>query len=132
MIASKTTKKAKAAWIIFGILHLLCILGPFFYFIPYAFITGEVVSKLALGLSTIVSVVLALVSLIVDTSHRAGLHRSIMWTLIAGVLFCLNSIKPFIWIMALTSIFDELIFLPIKNAKKTKYKTNKEIDKRLS
>lgn len=131
MATSKITKKAKAFYIIFGILHLLCLLGPFFYFLPYAFITGAVVSKVALGLSTALSVILALVSLLVDATHKAGLHRSIMWTLIAGVLFCLSSIKPFIWIMAVASILDELIFVPIRDRNKTKYHTNKEIDKRI-
>ena len=131
MATSKITKKAKAFYIIFGILHLLCLLGPFFYFIPYAFITGAVVSKVALGLSTAVSLILALISLLVDTTHKAGLHRSILWTLIGGILFCLSAVKPFIWIMAIASIFDELIFSPLKARFKTKYHTNKEIDKRI-
>lgn len=132
MAVNNITKKAKTAYIIFGILHLLCLLGPFFYFIPYAFITGTVVSKIALSLTSIVSLILAFIALIVDTTHRAGIHRSIMWTLISGILFCLTSIRPFIWIMATTSIFDELVFSPLKVRFKTKYQTNKEIDKRLS
>ena len=131
-MASKITKKAKTAYIIFGILHLLCLLGPFLYFVPYAFITGAVVSKIALGLTTALSLILGMISFLVDTTHRAGLHRSIMWSMIAGVLFCLTAIKPFIWIMAIASILDELVFVPIRNRNKTKYLTNNEIDKRFS
>lgn len=131
MKKSKTTKKYKTAAIIFGILHFLCLFGPFMYFFPAAFIGGAVVSKIALGLTTVVSVILAALSAIVSVKNRAGLHRGILWLLIAGVLFCLSSIKTFIWIMAAASILDELIFVPLKDHYKEKTRINTEIDKRL-
>lgn len=132
MATSKRTKKLKIAAIIFGILHLLCLLGPFLYFLPAAFINGETVSKIVLGFSVVTSLILATVSLIIGVKNRAGLHRGIMWLLIAGILFCLESVKPFIWIMAIVSIVDELIFVKLKDKFKTAAATNKEIDKRLS
>ena len=131
-MASKQTKKAAAAALIFGILHLLCLLGPFLYFIPVALMTGAVVSKVALSLTVVTSLILAAFSLLMDVKHRAGMHRGIMWLLIAGVLFCLSAVKPFIWIMAIVSILDELIFLPLRNKAKFKRDTNRTIDKRLS
>lgn len=131
MVKSKRTKKLKRLCVFFTILHLLCLIGPFLYFLPAAFIGGEVVSKIVLGFSTVVSIILALISFLVDFKHRAGLHRSIMWTLIAGILFCLSSIKPFIWIMAIASIFDELIFTKLKDHYHTAHLTNAEIDKRI-
>lgn len=127
---SERTKTSKFWKIIFTILHLICLIGPFLYFIPYAFITGAVISKIALGLSTVVSLILLIMSFIMDVTHRAGMHRGIMWTLIAGIMFCLESVKPFVWIMAVVSILDELVFCKLKDHFTTVYKTNKEIDKR--
>lgn len=131
-MASKRTKNARVAHIIFSILHFICLLGPFFYFIPAAFIAGEVVQKLALGLTTILALVFAAISLLVDVKHRAGLHRSILWILVLGLLMSLAAIKPFIWIMAIASIVDELVFVKLAEHFKTVKNTNKEIDKALN
>lgn len=132
MVKSKRTKKMIGWGVFFTILHILCVVGPFLYFLPAAFITGEVVSKIVLSLTTITSLILAGMSLFLDIKHQAGLHRGIMWLLIAGIIFCLEAIKPFIWIMAGVSIIDELIFVKLKDHFKTAAATNKEIDKRLS
>lgn len=130
-MASERTKKTKILAIIFLVLHALCLIGPFLYFLPYAFVTGEVVSKLVLGFTTLLSIGLAAISFMVDIKHRAGLHRGIMWTLIAGIMFCLSAVKPFIWIMAITSIVDELVFVRLRDHYKTVSATNREIDKRM-
>jgi len=128
---SKRTKQLKTLHIIFAILHILCLIGPFLYFIPYAYITGEVVSKVALSLTLIVSLILAAISLLVDVKQRAGFNKSIVWILIAGILFCLDSVKSFVWIMAIISIIDELVFTKLKDKFKTDAATNREIDRRL-
>lgn len=129
-MALTRTKKLGIAAVIFGILHLLCLFGPFLYFIPVALITGTVVSKVALSLTVVTSLILAAFSLLMDVKHRAGMHRGIMWLLIAGVLFCLEAIKPFIWIMAIVSILDEIIFVRLRDRYKTRAAINKEMDKR--
>ena len=129
-MVSERTKKSKFLKILFTILHILCLVGPFLFFIPFGFIGAPIVGKIALGFSTVLSIILAAFSIFIDIKHRAGLHRGIMWTLISGVLFCLESIKPFIWIMALVSILDELVFLPLRNRFAVMHATNKEIDKR--
>lgn len=127
---SKRTKQCRAGNFIFGLLHILCLVGPFLYFIPYGFIMGETVNKIALGFTVVLSIILALISFVVDQTHRAGLHRSILWALIAGVLFCLSEVKTFIWIMAVVSLVDELIFVKIKDHYKIALAANKEIDRR--
>lgn len=130
MAESKRTKKCRFMKFIFGLFHLLCLLGPFIYFIPYALVTGAVVSKITLTLSCVLSLILGAISLIVDQTHRSSLHRSITWILIAGILFCLASVKEFIWIMAISSILDELIFTKIKDHYAVALISNKEIDRR--
>lgn len=131
MATSKRTKTCKRLAIIFGIIHLLLLLGPFLYFLPYAFITGAVVSKIALSFTVIIALVLSALTLLMDIKHRAGMHRGIMWLLIAGILVCLTAVKPFIWIMAGVSILDELVICKVKDHYKTAAATNKEIDKRM-
>lgn len=131
-MASKRTKKATIACIILSILHALCLLGPFLYYLPAAFIAGEIVEKISLGLSTILCIVLALISLVVDTRHKAGLHKSIIWVLILAITLSFAHIRPFIYIMAGVSILDELILVPLKEHFRAIKITNKEIDKAMN
>ena len=127
---SDRTKQCRLLKNIFGLLHFLCLFGPLLYFIPYGYITGETVSKIGMSFTLIVSVVLAVISILVSVTARAGLHRCIMWILIAGVLFCLKEIQVFIWIMCITSILDELIFTKVRDYYKAALISNKEIDRR--
>lgn len=129
-MASDRTKYCKTMKNIFGLFHFLCLFGPLLYFIPYGYVTGDTVEKIGMSFTIILSVILAVISIIVSTTARAGLHRCIMWVLIAGVLFCLKEIQIFIWIMAITSILDELIFTKIKDHYKAALIANKEIDRR--
>lgn len=131
MAQSSRTKQCRLLKNIFSILHFLCLFGPLLYFIPYAYVTGETVEKIALSFTIIVSVVLCVFSLIIAATHRAGMHRTMLWFMIAGVLFCLTEIKTFIWIMAITSILDELIFTKLRDYYKAALISNKEIDRRM-
>ena len=129
-MASQRTKKFVTLNIIFTILHILCLVGPFLYFLPTAFIGAELVSKIALSATMITSIILAAMSMFVSVKHRMGLHRSILWILVLGLLTALTSIKPFICIMSIVSICDELIFVPIRDRAAAKASINKEIDLR--
>ena len=73
---------------------------------------------------------MAILSLLTDVKNRNGMHRVILWLLIAGVMFCLSEVKTFIWIMTVTSILDELIFVKLKDFYRMAEISNKEIDKR--
>ena len=127
---SDRTKQCRKRKNIFSLLHFLCLFGPLLYFIPYGYITGETVQKIGMSFTIVVSIVLAVTSLVVSLTARAGLHRCVMWILIAGVLFCLEDIKAFIWIMCITSVLDELIFTKLKDHYKVALVSNKEIDRR--
>ena len=127
---SDRTKKLKVLKIIFSLLHFIAIFGPFLYFIPYAFITGETTEKLGLSITLVVSIVMAIISLIISESHRQGLYKTIMWVMIIGVLICLKKIETFIFVMAALSILDELVFVKLYDYFKTTYRTNREIDRR--
>lgn len=127
---SSRTKQCKRRKFFFSFLHFLCLFGPLLYFIPYGYITGETVEKIGLSFTIILSAVLSVISILVSVTARAGLHRCIMWSLIAGVLFCLQEIQVFIWIMCATSIIDELIFVKLKDYYRQALISNKELDRR--
>lgn len=130
MKASDRTKQCRNRKNIFGLLHFLCLFGPLLYFIPYGYITGETVEKIGMSFTVIVSIMLIAISMLVSITHKAGLHRCILWVLIAGVLMCLAEVKAFIWIMCVTSILDELVFVRLKDYYKSALISNKEIDRR--
>ena len=129
MVLSERTKTCNRRKWLFRVLHWLCLFGPLLYFIPYAFITGEVVDKVCLSMVTIVSITLAVIHIFVSREAR-GMSKAIFWLLIAGWLFCLTEVKTFIWIMCITSLFDELIFVRLKDRYAELTRTNKEIDRR--
>lgn len=128
---SDRTKQCRTLKNVFGVLHFLCLFGPLLYFIPYGYVTGETVEKIGMSFTIIASVILAVISILVSVTARAGLHRCIMWILISGVLFTLKEIQVFIWIMAVTSILDELIFTKVRDHYKAALISNKEIDRRM-
>ena len=127
---SPRTKQCKTLSFIFGLLHFLCLFGPLLYFVPYGLAIGTVVQKVTLSLSIIVSICLAVFSIIAEASTRGGLAKVIMWALVMGVCICLTEVKTFIYIMAIVSIIDELIISKVHSHYKTAYQTNLEIDKR--
>lgn len=129
-MAHARTKKLRTIKIILGILHFLCLFGVLAAFGIPAFITAEVGSKAILGVCGMVTIMLGLVSTVVSVKHKAGLHRSMMWALIIGVMKCLNSIAPFVWTMALASILDECLISPAYENYKTALLANREMDKR--
>ena len=128
--ASKRTRQCRLLTWIFEGLHFLCLFGPLLYFIPYGYATGDTVSKVAMSFTVVVAIILLVMSVLVSVTARADLHRTIMWVLIAGVLFALTDVQAFIWIMAITSILDELVFTKVRDYYKHALLSNKEIDRR--
>lgn len=129
MKASKQTKKTKGKKIVLSIIHFLLVFGPLLFFVPYAFITGAIVTKITLGLASLVSIIIAAIGALSEAAH-AGFHKSIMWIMIIALLTALTEVKLLIFIMAGASVLDELIFSPLLAKAKTQLITNKELDKR--
>ena len=128
---SERTKQCRRLSILFLVLHILCLFGPLLYFIPYAYIVGEVGRKLALSLFLIVALCLSVVAIISDAKTRGGLAKSIMWILVIGISICLQEVKVFVYIMAIVSVIDELVIVRLRAKYKDAYAANKEIDRRM-
>lgn len=130
VIKSDRTKHCSNLYILFTVLHFICLFGPFLYYIPYGFATGEPSQSVALSLAIIISLLLAAFSVFVDTKSRAGMPKTITWILIIGVLIALKEVETFIYIMSIASILDELLIIRMRAKYKDMYVANKEIDRR--
>lgn len=127
---TERTKQCKRRKIIFSILHYLAMLAPVIYFAIFVIVTGAVVEKVAMTLDIIVVLILGVLSIFSDVRHRGGLHKTMLWAMIAGIVWCLERANTFIIIMAICSILDELIFVKQMNKYAELTRTNKELDRR--
>lgn len=127
---TERTKQCKNLHIIFTIIHFICMFGPLLYFIPYAYSIGGTGRKVGLSLFIVVALCLSVFAIIADAKTRGGLAKTILWTIIMGVCLCLTEVKTFIYVMAIVSILDELVFTKLSVKYKDAYAANKEIDRR--
>lgn len=122
------TQKYKKLSILTFLLSAICSLCPILIYVLKAFIDKDVqeVNKYTLGIMCSVALVITLINIV------AKLHlRCIPWILLLGIYVCLKDITALLVIMAITTIIDELILMPLHKSFKNKYTINKEIDKRL-
>ena len=140
MVPSRRTLQCKHLKNLFGFMHAMCICAPLAYFVPYAYITAVTTARLILTLILITSVIMMGISIFLSLTSPAnlerwvfiaGLHRCVQWLVVSGVIFCIPSIKFFIWLVAIASILDEILFVRLRNKYRQAYLTNKEIDGRL-
>ena len=125
---STMTKKYKKLSILTFLLSTICSLCPILIYVIKAFVDNDVkeVNKYTLGIMCSVALVITLINIV------AKLHlRCIPWILLLGIYLCLRDITSLLIIMAITTIIDELILMPLHKSFKNKYAINKEIDKRL-
>ena len=125
---STMTNKYKKLSILTFLLSTICSLCPILIYVIKAFVDKDVqeVNKYTLGIMCSVALVVTLINIV------AKLHlRCIPWILLLGIYLCLKDITALLVIMAITTIIDELILVPLHKSFKNKYTINKEIDKRL-
>lgn len=125
---STMTNKYKKLSILTFLLSTMCSLCPILIYVIKAFVDKDVqaVNKYTLGIMCSVALVITLINIV------AKLHlRCIPWILLLGIYLCLKNITTLLVIMAITTIIDELILMPLHKSFKNKYTINKEIDKRL-
>ena len=125
---STMTSKYKKLSILTFLLSAMCSVCPILIYVIKAFVDKDVqsVNKYTLGIMCSVALVVTLINIV------AKLHlRCIPWILLLGIYLCLKNITALLVIMAITTIIDELILMPLHKSFKNKYTINKEIDKRL-
>jgi FtsH-binding integral membrane protein len=127
---SERTKRLGFLSKLFTFFHLVLLMGPLLYFVPYGYITGKTTEKIAMSFTIIASVFLLVTSIMVDVKHRAGLHKTIMWLLVIGCMITLDRVRTLIYLVAIASVIDELVIIPLRDSFRLKKKVNKEIDLR--
>lgn len=136
MMKSKITKKYSRLTTIFTLLHILCMFLPIAIYLPQCISIGANTdggngNVVILTLSAITCVILLLISIVVDATHRLSLHKSVIWVVLLGMTITLTTAVEFIIMMAITSLLDELLIYPLRKSFKNKVIINKEIDKRV-
>lgn len=133
-MASEITKSYRFKYQVFKILHYLLFLGPIVSFLIYGLSSSDIsvttTNKVVMSMSAVVCLILGLLALFVELKHKAGLQRTITWTIILTILITLQQVKPFLITLCITSLIDEWIVLPLVARYKNKLTINKEIDKR--
>ena len=125
---SERYKHVKKCHTWYFILHLACILGPVLGFAIYGLANSPTDEKVIFSLTTTVAIIMALITLVFqDVGAKARMQKTITWILVIGIIYMLNDLKPFIWIMAITSVLDEIIFAPSYVRYGELVRTNKEI-----
>lgn len=126
MAKSEPTKHYHRMDIFFSILSWAIMLIPMAAFIVMGFITGPIVSKVALGLTTIAAIIMLAIAALQKTKLRSP-----FWLVVIGLAFCLNEVYTMLIIMGVATIMDELIFSPLSKYYHSRYVINDQIDKRL-
>lgn len=121
------TKSYKFKKNLCGIISLLCSFGPLVVFVIMGLVQGEGKEKIVLTLTMISAITIAAIAAL------KKIHlRSVTYIIMIGLWVALDKLLPFILVIAICTILDELIFTPLYKRFKEDYYTNKQIDKRIN
>lgn len=124
MVSNVTQKYRKGYWCTL-ILSWVVTLSPIIAYTILGFMNGSAGQKFTLGLMLILAIGLGVINILKKLSLR-----STTWLMVLGVSLCLNEVTNLLIIMAVTTIVDELVIVPINKHCREKLSINKEIDKR--
>lgn len=126
-MTSDITKKSKSLYIAFSIVSFLLTFGPLIYFVCLGYVNSDVTRE---KVTLTVTIVFALVLTIINVLFKYSI-RSTIWLILLGIYVCIDNIVPLLIMLAVGSILDEFLITPLAKMFRSKYKINKEIDKRL-
>lgn len=130
MAEHKRTKSCRRKKIVFGFFHFLALFAPFVYFIPQVYICGTVVNKATFTLAAASGLIIGLLGLFLEATHKAGFQKSMACCIMLGLAFYLPAVQPLLIGYSICSILDELIFIRLYEHYAELLRTNKEIDRR--
>lgn len=123
---SQRTKTLRKRLTIARILKFLLNVGPIVVFTILAFINGAVGTKLAVGVTLAVALILTLVAL-----YHKTVIKSRLWVLLLGIWIALDNILCPLLVIASCQIIDELILDPFVANQKTHQIASKQLDMRM-
>lgn len=119
-------KQLKIRKWVFMCLHYICMLGPLVFFSIKGLIAAQDGYRVVLPMTISASILLACIGLMVDIKYKAGIFKTVMWTMVLAITYSLHQVKTFVWILAIASILDECFFRPIYYNTKQKLMVSKE------
>ena len=122
---SDVTKSLHKKTVLFHFLSILLTFLPITIWFCIAIAKSTEVTRVTLGLSFCVAMILTLANTLLKYSIR-----STIWILLIGIYACIKNITPLLVIIATCTVIDEFIVHPLYKYYKNRYKINKEIDKR--
>lgn len=122
---SDVTKSLHKKTVLFHFLSILLTFLPITIWFCIAIAKSTEVTRVTLGLSFCVAMILTLANTLLKYSIR-----STVWILLIGIYVCIKNITPLLVIIATCTVIDEFIVHPLYKHYKNRYKINKEIDKR--
>lgn len=123
---SQRTKTLSKRLTIARILKFLLNVGPIVVFTILAFINGAIGTKLTVGLTLAVALILTLVAL-----YHKTVIKSRLWVLLLGIWIALDNILCPLLVIASCQIIDELILDPFVAKQKIHLGASKQIDMRM-
>lgn len=126
MATSDVTKSLARKTKILHIISIALTFIPITVWFIIAMAKSNDVTKVALGLSFTIAILLVFVNILLKYSVR-----STVWILLIGIYIALKDITTLLILIAVCTIIDEFIVHPLYKHFKQRYKINKEIDKRV-
>lgn len=126
MATSDVTKNLARKTKILHIMSIALTFIPITVWFIIAMAKSNDVTKVALGLSFTIAILLVFVNILLKYSVR-----STVWILLIGIYIALKDITTLLILIAVCTIIDEFIVHPLYKHFKQRYKINKEIDKRV-
>lgn len=119
------TKKYKKLYWTFQILSWAATLGPILVYAIIGYIKGGTVQKVTLSATIVCSIILFAVAALFK--YRL---RSPVFLILLGIYAALSEITAALIIVAVCTILDEFLFIPLAKKYKQLMVINREIDKR--
>lgn len=123
---SDVTKRNQRLSALFFWLSVLVMLAPVLAYTIIGFVNGAPTQKATLGITLSIAAILFIINMVFKYHIR-----SVLWILVLGIYFCIDSIMPLLLMVAVGTILDEFVLTPLHKSFKNKAKINREIDKRL-
>lgn len=109
-------KKYKRLKNFFLIISLILTYVPIFALAILGFIKGQPGEKFALGACVCTSIVLFIIQALNEKHFRCTL-----WIILLGIYMCLDNIAPFLLMIAICTILDDILVRPIYGFYKDKF-----------
>ena len=123
---SKETKHDVAAlWTLRIVDAIIMIVPLLVYFIMGMMADGVIVEKITLIMTAAISLILTIFNILAK-KHL----RSIIWIMVLGLYVAVDNLIPLIICLAITSILDEFLFIPLIDKYKMRVVANKTYDRR--